>query len=216
MNPGLLEPFLPTCWEKILYCLSFRNFMWHKRQFIKAGLYGIAGITGVLALLKHLHRKTTTLPVVTYPNPILRSVADPVNFVHDKVNSLAHKMISILKTRAPMDFFLKGSLCKGLSAPQLGIQKQLMVCGLHGELKVLVNPEILVQKGTYENSEYCLSLPEYPTRMIQRSAYVKVRYRNLQDKEELLVATKGSAGLIEHEMDHLNGVLYIDYLYRLS
>jgi len=183
----------------------------HKRQFIKAGFYGFAGITGILALLKFFHSRFTALPIVAYPDPILRSVAEPVNFANDEIISLAHIMIGILKTRAPIDFFLKGSLCKGISAPQIGSQKRLMVCGLHGALKVLVNPEILTKKGTYANSEYCLSLPEYPTRMVQRSAYVKVRYRNLQDKEKTLVATKGSAGLIEHEMDHLNGVLYIDY-----
>jgi peptide deformylase len=183
----------------------------HKRQFIKAGLYGITGITGVLILVKFLHTKVMSLPVVKYPNPILRSVADPVNIINDKVISLAHKMIGILRTRAPLDFFLKGALYKGLSAPQIGIQKRLMVCGLHGSLKVLVNPEILARKGTYENSEYCLSLPGYPARMVPRSASVKVGYRNLQGKEEVLVATKHSAGLIEHEMDHLNGVLYIDY-----
>ncbi len=183
----------------------------NRRQFIKAGLYGIAGITGVLTLLKFFHAKSAALPILTYPNPILRYVANPVEVIDDDVISLAHKMIGILRTRAPIDFITKGSLCKGLSAPQIGIQKRLMVCGLHGALKVLVNPEILEKRGAYENSEYCLSLPEHPTRMVQRSAYVKVRYRNLQEKEEVLVATKSSAGLIEHEMDHLNGVLYIDY-----
>ena len=196
-------------------CSEIKQKRWHgyvhKRQFIKMGVYGFAGITGILALLKFFHTKATTLPVVTYPDPILRSVAGPVNIVNDEVISLAHKMINILKSRAPIDFFLKGSLCKGISAPQIGIKKRLMVCGLHGALKVFVNPEILVRKGRYENSEYCLSLPEYPTRMVRRSAYVKVRYQNLQNKEEVLMATKRSAGLIEHEMDHLNGVLYIDY-----
>ncbi len=183
----------------------------HKRQFIKAGIYGFAGITGVMGLLKYFHIRSTALPIVSYPDPILRRVSGSVSFVNDEIISLANNMIGILKTRAPIDFFLKGSLCKGLSAPQIGIQKRLMVCGLHGALEVLVNPEILIKKGSYENSEYCLSLPDFPTRMVPRSAYVKVRYRNLQDQEQILVATKGSAGLIEHEMDHLNGVLYIDY-----
>ena len=196
-------------------CSEIKQKLWHgyvhKRQFIKAGVYGLSGISGTLALLKFLHTKAMALPVVTYPDPILRSVAEPVNIVDDEVISLAHKMIGILKSRAPIDFFLKGSLCKGISAPQIGIQKRLMVCGLHGALTVFVNPEFLVRKGSCENSEYCLSLPEYPTRMVRRSAYVKVRYRNIESKEDVLVATKHSAGLIEHEMDHLNGVLYIDY-----
>ena len=120
-------------------------------------------------------------------------------------------MIAILRTRATIDFFLKGSLCKGMSAPQIGVPKRLIVCGLNGALKVLVNPEILAKKGVHKNSEYCLSLARYPTKLVHRSAYVKVRYQNLQSKEEVLVATRQSAGLIEHEIDHLNGVLYIDY-----
>lgn len=183
----------------------------NKRQFIKAGLYGIAGIAGVSALLKFFHAKSAALPIVMYPNPILRRVSLPVEAIDDDVISLADDMIDILRTRAPIDFFTKGSLCKGLSAPQVGVQKRVTVCGLYGKLKVLVNPEILVKKGFYENSEYCLSLPRHPTRMVPRSDYVKVRYQNLQNREELLVATKRSAGLLEHEIDHLNGVLYIDY-----
>ena len=185
--------------------------MWHRRQIIKAGIFGIAGITGVLASLNFLHVKATALPIVTYPNPALRNIASPVKVIDETIISLAQTMISILRTRSAIDFFLKGSLCKGLSAPQIGIQKRLMVCGLYGELKVLVNPEILTKKGAYENSEYCLSLPRHPTRAVVRSDYVKVRYLNLQNKEEILVATRSSAGLLEHEIDHLDGVLYIDY-----
>ena len=178
---------------------------------MKAGLYGAAGMTGALALLKFFHTKATALPIITYPNPILRSIANPVIVFDDKLISLAHKMIGILRARSLIDFFLKGSLCKGLSAPQIGVRKRMMVCGLYGELKVLINPEVLIKKGSYANSEYCLSLPRHPTRKIVRSEYMKVRYQNLQNMEEVLVATKHSAGLLEHEIDHLNGVLYIDY-----
>jgi len=185
--------------------------LWQRRQLIKAGIFGIAGITGILAPLKYFHAKASALPIVTYPNPALRSIAGPVKVIDDNIISLAQRMISILRIRSPIDFFLKGSICKGLSAPQIGVRKRLTVCGLYGELKVLVNPEILNKKGAYENSEYCLSLPRHPTRTVIRSDYVKVRYQNLQNKEEILVATRSSAGLIEHEIDHLDGVLYIDY-----
>lgn len=185
--------------------------MWHRRQLIKAGIFGIAGISGILAPLKYFHAKATALPIVTYPNSALRSIASPVNVIDDNIQSLAQTMISILRTRSVIDFFLKGSLCKGLSAPQIGVQKRLTVCGLYGELKVLINPEILKKKGAYENSEYCLSLPRHPTRTVMRSDYAKIRYKNLQNKEKIMVATKSSAGLLEHEIDHLDGVLYIDY-----
>jgi peptide deformylase len=56
-------------------------------------------------------------------------------------------MISILRYNAPFEFLLKGSLYKGLAAPQIGIQKRLIVCGLYGEIKILINPEILEKRG---------------------------------------------------------------------
>jgi peptide deformylase len=171
----------------------------------------MAGITCALASLKYFHAKVTALPIVRYPDPILRRIASPVASIDDDILRLTQEMIGILRTRAVFDFFLKGSLCKGMSAPQMGVPKRLMVCGLNGALTILVNPEILVKKGLHENSEYCLSLPEYPSKTVHRSAYVKVRYQNLAAKEKVMVATGQSAGLIEHEIDHLNGVLYIDY-----
>ena len=56
---------------------------------MKAGLYGIAGIAGVLTLLKFFHTKSTATPIVTYPNPILRRIANPVDVIDDDVMSLA-------------------------------------------------------------------------------------------------------------------------------
>jgi hypothetical protein len=66
----------------------------------------------------------------------------------------------------------KGSLYKGLAAPQIGIQKRLIVCGLYGEIKILINPEILEQSGTFSNREYCMSLPRYDRKTIKRSQNV--------------------------------------------
>ena len=120
-------------------------------------------------------------------------------------------MIAILRYKAPLEFFAKGSLYKGLAAPQVGIQKRLIVCGLHGEIKILINPEILEQSGTYSNSEYCLSLPRYDRKTIKRSQNVTVNYKTLENTEKILIAKNSSAALLQHEIDHLDGVLYIDY-----
>ena len=120
-------------------------------------------------------------------------------------------MISILRYRAPFEFLFKGSLYKGLAAPQIGIQKRLIVCGLQGEIKILINPEILKQSGTYSYSEYCLSLPRHQRKTIKRSQKVTVSYRTLENTEKILVAKNSSAALLQHEIDHLNGILYIDY-----
>ena len=98
-----------------------------------------------------------------------------------------------------------------MAAPQVGIQKRLIVCGLQGEIKILINPEIVEKRGTITNSEYCLSLPQYERKLIARSQIVRVKYQTLENKEKIISAQSSYAALLEHEIDHLNGVLYIDY-----
>ena len=75
----------------------------------------------------------------------------------------------------------------------------------------MVNPEILEKKGSYDSEEYCMSLPQHRRRTVKRSNFVKVRYLGLDNRENILAANGPSAALLEHEIDHLNGVLYIDY-----
>jgi peptide deformylase len=65
-----------------------------------------------------------------YPDPALRKVSTPIDRIDDTVISMANAMIDTLRFKAPFEFFLHASLYKGLSAPQIGIQKRLIVCGL--------------------------------------------------------------------------------------
>jgi len=69
----------------------------------------------------------------------------------------------------------------------------------------------LEQSETYSNSEYCLSLPQHHRKTIKRSQNVTVKYKTLENTEKVLVAKNSSAALLQHEIDHLDGVLYIDY-----
>jgi peptide deformylase len=109
------------------------------------------------------------------------------------------------------DFFLKRSRPRGLAAPQVGIPKRLVVCGLNGEIKVLVNPEILEREGTYSGQDDCMSVKKGDKKNIKRSAYVKLKYIGLDNKETILEVRNRHAALLEHEIDHLNGVLNIDH-----
>jgi len=93
----------------------------------------------------------------------------------------------------------------------VGISKRLIVCGIYGEIKVLINPEIIEKRGTYSGYENCLSLPDYDRKKIKRPGFIKVKYCGLDDKEHVQAAAKGYAALLSHEIDHLNGTLYIDY-----
>jgi peptide deformylase len=185
--------------------------LWNRRKFLKLAITGLIATTGIFSFLKGYKQKNQILDIVEYPNPILRGVSETIDFIDDSSIILGNSLISLLRYKAPFEFFFKGSLYKGLAAPQVGIQKRLIACGLHGEIKILINPEILEKKGTYSNSEYCLSLPQHHRQIVKRSQYVTLKYTNLENTEKILVAKNGSAALLEHEMDHLDGVLYIDY-----
>ena len=183
----------------------------NRRKFLKSAIAGLIGTSGIFAFVKGYKKKYHIGDIVEYPSPILRGISQSIDIIDDSILALGNSMISILRFKAPFEFLFKGSLYKGLAAPQLGIQKRLIVCGLHGGIKILINPEILEKSGTYSNSEYCLSLPRYHRKTITRSQNVTVKYKTLENTEKILVAKNSSAALLQHEIDHLDGVLYIDY-----
>jgi peptide deformylase len=184
--------------------------LWDRRRFIKLVMGGLVGGAGIHALL-NAYRKNHVMDIVAYPDPVLRKVSAPVDRIDNGVISLANAMIDTLRFRAPFEFFLRASLYKGLSAPQVGVQKRLIVCGLYGRTRTMVNPQILEKKGSCDSREYCMSLPDHRRRTVKRSAYVKIGYLGLDNRQNRIVAKGPSAALLEHEIDHLNGVLYIDY-----
>jgi len=100
----------------------------------------------------------------------------------------------------------------GLAAPQVGISLRIAVIGLPDEEPiVLVNPEIVKRSGERVLEEGCLSIPGYRGE-IKRSVSVIVKARDRSGKETRIKGTELLAQVLEHELDHLNGVLYIDHL----
>ena len=184
---------------------------WNRRQFLKLSIAGLLGTTGIFSFLKGYKQKHHIVDIVEFPDPILRAVSESIDCIDDTSVTLANSMISILQYHAPFAFLFKGSLYNGLAAPQIGVQKRMIVCGLRGEIKTLINPEIVDKSGTYANSEYCLSLPQHQRKMITRSQHVRLRYKTLENIEKIVSVQNSYAALLEHEIDHLNGVLYIDY-----
>lgn len=184
--------------------------LWHRRHFIKWAVVGMMGVAGGTGLL-YAYRKSHVLDIVTYPDPTLRRVSTPIDRIDDGVIALSSAMLKTLRYRAPFEFFLRASLYKGLSAPQVGVAKRLIVCGLYGEARVLVNPEILESNGSFDSEEYCMSLPRHGRKVINRPNSIKIRYQGLDNTEHTLTAKGATAALLAHEIDHLNGVLYIDY-----
>ncbi len=146
-------------------------------------------------------------PIVKYPDPILQNVTEPVTEFNAELRTLAADMFESM-------YAAKGI---GLAAPQIGVGKRLTVIDLSNkespeEKIVLVNPEVIEREGRLYEEEGCLSLPEIREKVV-RAARVKVRAQNLDgewfeiDGEELL------ARAMQHEIDHLDGVLFI---FRLS
>jgi peptide deformylase len=142
------------------------------------------------------------LPMVTYPDPVLRRKAVRVTRIDGSIGRLIDDMVETMHETGGV----------GLAAPQVGIPLRVAVIELPGEETiVLVNPKIVKRSGERQVEEGCLSLPGYRGE-IQRS--VKVTAKGLdRDGREIRVKGEGLlAQALEHEIDHLNGTIYIDHL----
>jgi peptide deformylase len=147
------------------------------------------------------------LDVVMYPNPILLEVAKPIANITDEDRQLA---LLLENTMFRMDG-------QGLSAPQVGVSKRMSVVKLarpasDKETVVMINPEIIEQAGSSTAFEGCLSLPRGDREIeVTRSEEISVKYLTLEGKEVVLEETGANARVIQHEIDHLNGILIVDY-----
>ncbi len=151
------------------------------------------------------------LPIITAPDPRLKLKAKPVACVDDEIRKLMDDMLETM--------YLAPGI--GLAAPQVGVAKRVLVVDVAGEdqkrapLKI-ANPEILWRSeelATY--SEGCLSLPEHYAD-VSRSAEIKLRYLDYQNEIREIHATGLLATCIQHEMDHLEGVLFVDHISTLK
>jgi len=150
-------------------------------------------------------------PILVLPDQRLRTVADHVDKVDDEIKKLAKDMLDTMYAAPGI----------GLAAPQVGELKRVVVMDLakDGETPdpiVMINPEILkFSEDTVTTEEGCLSIPDLYYD-VERPAEVTVRYTDLDGKTVTRDATDRLAICVQHELDHLDGVLYIDYLSRLK
>lgn len=161
-------------------------------------------------------------PIVILPDPKLRLVSEPIAAITDEVRALARDMFDSM-------YAARGI---GLAAIQIGVAKRLVVCDLgkgpeaeteeEEEVKrepdpqVFVNPEIVWRSEEYNiYEEGCLSIPDY-TEVVERPARVRFRYLTLDGEAREVEADGLLATCIQHEIDHLDGKLFIDYLSRLK
>jgi len=142
------------------------------------------------------------LPIRTVPEPILRQKSKRVRNIDGSVRKLAADMIETMYAASGV----------GLAAPQVGVPWRVIVIGMPGEEDfVLINPEVVRRSGERLVTEGCLSVPGYFGE-IKRAQRVTVKGKDLSGKETRIKAEELLAQALEHEIDHLNGVLYIDHL----
>ena len=149
-------------------------------------------------------------PIVKFPDPVLQKPAEPVTVFDDELRKLVDDMFTSMYDAQGI----------GLAAPQIGISKRLTVIDLSFQKKpedkiVLINPEVIEIKGKQVEEEGCLSLPEIRDRVV-RAAEVKVRAQDADGKPIEVEGTELLARAIQHEIDHLDGILFIFRLSRLK
>jgi peptide deformylase len=142
------------------------------------------------------------LKVLTVPEPVLRQKSKRVRNIDSSIRKLAGDMLETMHAAPGV----------GLAAPQVGVPLRVIVIGMPEEEDfVLINPEVVRQTGERLVTEGCLSVPGYYGE-IKRAQRVTVKGKDLSGKEVRIKAEELLAQALEHEIDHLNGVLYIDHL----
>jgi peptide deformylase len=135
-----------------------------------------------------------------YPDPVLRKISSPVLGINNIIRHLIKKMAKIMYSG-------KGI---GLAAPQVGTLERVIIADIGEGLISMVNPEILTGFGEDYMDEGCLSLPDMVVN-VKRQQSIFVRYLDKNEREKESELDGLTARVIQHEVDHLNGVLIIDH-----
>lgn len=148
------------------------------------------------------------LNILHYPDSRLRNKAEPVNEVNDEIRQLADDMLETMYDAPGI----------GLAAIQVNIRKRLIVIDISEDKSdplVLINPEVIDAEGEREFEEGCLSVPE-AYEAVTRADRIKVKALNFDNESYEFDADGLLATCIQHEIDHLDGKLFVDYLSNLK
>ena len=143
------------------------------------------------------------LPILTFPNSLLRKKAKPIKIIDNELKDLIVNMTDTLKQAQGV----------GLAANQVGVLKRLCIIksSPDEDYKAYINPEIIKKTGTRFVNEGCLSFPEY-NGIVKRSISITARYLDETGGKIKITADELLSQALEHEIDHLNGILFIDHL----
>jgi peptide deformylase len=152
------------------------------------------------------------MKIVNYPHPALRVKCKPVANIDKEIRLLAGQMLEAMHHREGL----------GLAAPQVALDLQLITCRFPGNTEdepdldvVAINPVITTSKGKLKDREGCLSFPEL-YQDILRYKTITVKYYDLDGKMQEMTCSDLNARIWQHEIDHLNGVLFIDKMGPLA
>ena len=148
------------------------------------------------------------LEVLRFPDERLRKVAKPVTSVDQSVKDIVANMFETMYAEEGI----------GLAATQVDIHQRIVVIDIseeHNERLVLINPEITERQGSTSIEEGCLSVPDYRA-LVERAEYVTLKALDVEGQPFELKADGLLAICIQHELDHLEGKLFVDYLSALK
>ncbi len=148
------------------------------------------------------------LSILKYPDPRLNTVADPVIGVNQRIRRLVNDMAQTMYAAPGV----------GLAATQVDVHKRVIVLDISeakDQLLVLINPEILDSSGEIESEEGCLSVPGVYEN-VKRAEQVRVRAIDVKGNPFEFDASGALAVCVQHEMDHLKGIVFVEYLSRLK
>jgi len=148
------------------------------------------------------------LPILHYPDPRLHTRATPITIFDDRIRQLAHDMAETMYSAPGV----------GLAASQVDVHVRMVVIDVSddkSDLRVLINPEIIARDGEQECEEGCLSVPGIYD-IVKRSEHVAVRAFDEHGKPFEFEAEGLLAVCVQHELDHLDGKVFVEYLSKLK
>jgi len=154
------------------------------------------------------------LKILTIPNPILKQNCVQVNSIND----------SVIKLITDMQDTMNGSVhCVGIAAPQVGVSLRIIAVNVtlnpkphrNNGLLIMINPIITYSSGKLKSREGCLSVPDF-TGNVARKDKITVEYIDINGKQKVLKTNGFESIVIQHEIDHLNGVVFLDKVSSLK
>lgn len=153
------------------------------------------------------------LDIIYFPNNLLREKSKPVLDIDDDIKKLAHNMTETMVKHNGV----------GLAAIQVGVPLRMFALDIHADKEelhpsplIIINPEIIYHSSELSlYNEGCLSIPEMYEE-VERPAHIKLRYQTLNNDSEEMHLEGLLSTCVQHEIDHLNGILFFDYLSRLK